>query len=299
MHTTHTLLEHFRSFYALNPHDDIKTLMRYFSLFGGTPWRVDYSKNIETLVEEKVLKNYRYIHAEITPLTQSDPKTHKLLTALAQGDAREHSAFKRAQLSREQGEALADTLIDKGLLFVEKPLAKPFDPDEELSYKLYFHTPFMKFWFGCVSPFYKSIKAGDFSEAHTALHKRLHDLEHDIYLLLFRFYLLHEDKKIQKIGSYWDKKHTIDILARLKDETILAASVKTSKSKFKKSELTLLHDTLKASHLEAQSIGLFSKHGFSSELKKLKSPTLKLYTPKHFKQLLDDATSIAYTMKRY
>ena len=79
-------------------------------------WKVNLYKPLEELIEEKVLENYRYIHGDITTITQSNPTHHSLLTAIATGDRREHSAFKKANVTRENGEESIDFLIDNKLL---------------------------------------------------------------------------------------------------------------------------------------------------------------------------------------
>jgi hypothetical protein len=77
---------------------------------------------LEILIEEKVLANYRYIHGDIAKITQSNPTYHSLLTALATGDRREYSAFKKAKLTREDGEESIDFLIKNGLLIFDRSL---------------------------------------------------------------------------------------------------------------------------------------------------------------------------------
>jgi hypothetical protein len=56
----------------------------------------------------------------------------------------------------------------------------------------------------------------------------------------------------------------------------------------KKSELTNLKNTCKAIGYEPDIFILFTKTGFTNELKSLKGDTLKLYTEKSFKLLLQD-----------
>ncbi len=159
-----TLLEQFRSFCFQNSATDLEKAVEYFSVFGGMGWRVDLSKPLEELIEEKVLANYRYIHGDITKITQSNNIHHSLLTALATGDRREHSAFKKANVKREEGEESIDFLIENGLLVFDRSLEKPVDEKDANSDKLLFTQPFMRFWFSSISPYYKSIREGDYKE---------------------------------------------------------------------------------------------------------------------------------------
>jgi len=51
-----TLLHQFRSFYLQNHADDIEKALEYFSVFGGTSWKVDMHKPLLELMETKIFK---------------------------------------------------------------------------------------------------------------------------------------------------------------------------------------------------------------------------------------------------
>ena len=78
-----TLLQEFRSFCYQNSATDFEQAVEYFSVFGGMGWRVDLSKPLDELIEEKVLKNYRYIHGDIAHITKSKPIYHSLSCQLS------------------------------------------------------------------------------------------------------------------------------------------------------------------------------------------------------------------------
>lgn len=299
-----TLLEQFRSFCFQNNATDIEQAMTYFAVFGGMGWSVDFSKPLEELIEEKVLKNYRYLHGDITKITQSNPTHHAILSALAQGDRREHSAFKRARIEREDGEESIDFLIQNEILILDKSQEAPADETQEVSAKLLFVHPFMRFWFGVISPFYKGIKAGDFKESQSYFANVKQEFTQHIYEQLVMALLQKSFKEdvIEKIGSYWDKNVEIDILAKTASGKIVVGACKYSKSKANKSELAKLQEKCEQADLKPDILVLFSKHGFSSELKKEKSAHLKLLTLKNLKSLMDDLSekdAIVTTNKKY
>jgi hypothetical protein len=144
-----TLLEQFRSFCFQNNATDFETAVEYFAVFGGMGWKVDMSKPLDELIEEKVLTNYRYryIHGDIAKITQSDKTHHALLSGLSIGDRREHSAFKRANVSREEGEESIDFLVQNDLLIRDRSQAQPANEREEVSDKFFISLPFLRFWF--------------------------------------------------------------------------------------------------------------------------------------------------------
>ena len=97
--------------------------------------------------------------------------------------------------------------------------------------------------------------------------------------------LLNEDP-IKQFGKYWDEKREIDLVAKTTNGKIIAGNCKYINSKIKKNELNKLMDDCKSAGLNVDIFVIFSKNGFSNELKSLKSDSLRLFTPKSFKLLL-------------
>jgi len=244
------------------------------------------------LIEEKVLKNYRYIHGDITKVTQSNKLYHSLLSALATGDRREHAAFRKVKVSRRDGEEAIDFLMDNDLLEMDKPQLRK-DKDEDISNKLHFTLPFMRFWFSSISPYYKGIKDGDYTEMKSQFENRKQEFSNYIYerLVLELIKTSFKDDKIEKIGSYWDKNVEIDIFAKTKSGKLIVGSWKFSKSKANRSELTKLKEKCSQAGLNVDKFVIFSKSGFSKELKSEKSETLMLLSFKNFNRLIEDLTS--------
>ena len=97
-----------------------------------------------------------------------------------------------------------------------------------------------------------------------------------------------KEDRIEKIGSYWDKNNEIDILAKTKAGKIVAGICKYSKSKAKKSELTKLKEQCAKADLEPDIFVIFSKSGFSNELKKEKGEGLRLFALKNLNSLIQN-----------
>ncbi len=285
-----TLLQQFRSFCFQNKITDIQKGVEYFAVFGGMGWYIDISRPLDQIIEEKVLKNYRYIHAEITTITQSNHTHHQLLSALALGDGREYSAFKRARLGRDDGEKSIDFLIDHDMLTVDESQEKPVDENEVVSDKLLFVKPFMRFWFSCVSPYYKGIKKGDYQE----FRERWNHLRGEFPNLILDSLVMElvkqsfADDPIVSIGSYWDKNVEIDILAKTSSGKMIAGNCKYSKSKASKSELTNLKESCKKAELNIDVFVIFSKNKFSNELKKERGSDLILFSMRNIRPLMEN-----------
>jgi len=97
---------------------------------------------------------------------------------------------------------------------------------------------------------------------------------------------LNIDERIDPIGEYWDNEVQIPILAKTRSKKTIACSCKFTNAKIKKSEFTKLQANCEKANIQADAFVMFSKKGFSSELKSLKGDNLQLFTIKNFKQLL-------------
>jgi hypothetical protein len=289
-----TFLQEFRSFCYQNNATDFEQAVEYFAVFGGMGWNVDFSKPIEQLIEEKVLNNYRYIHGDIAHTTKSKPVYHSLLSAIASGDRREFSAFKKANVKREEGEEAIDWLIKSEILVFDRSVEKPLKDADANSDKLLFTQPFMRFWFSSVSPYYKGIKEGDYKEMKehwTRIKSGFSDLIYDqlvLEMLKQSFKDAFEGDPIVSIGGYWDKNVEIDILIKRKSGEMIAGTTKYSKSKANKSELTKLKEKCDQAELDVDTFIIFSKNKFSSELKKEKGEKLQLFSLRNLTGLIAD-----------
>jgi hypothetical protein len=303
-----TLLQHFRSFAYQNNIRDLDKALAYFAVFGGTGWDIDASKSVDELIEEKVLRNYEPLHKSMTRYTHNNPVYHNLLSIIALGTNHEHDAFKKAKVGRDRGEDAIDYLEKKSLLKFDLSVEKPLKESDGKSDRLLFDLPFMRFWFALISPNYKSISNGDFSEFEQKWHK----LRDNFYILLSNQLVLELVKKtmsekfaddpIVSIGSYYDKHVQIEILAKRKSGKMLAGECKYSKEAAKINMINSLKQKCQKAELNITDYVLFSKNGFSSEVEQMKDEELMLLSDDHLSSLLDDLSKddlLVYTNKKY
>jgi len=236
------------------------------------------------------LQDYRFIRNDITELTGGAPLYHSVLSGIAQGDGGTHSSFKRAKVDDEAGSNAVEELSEREIIRVDKAknIFTSWDENQKVDNKLYFNAPFLRFWFAFISPLFKGIRDGDFKEVK----QKFTNNESEFTQLSF-IQLSHElvklqmqDDKIVEIGSFWDRDIELDIYAKTQSGKIIVGSCKYTNSKIKKSELTSLQERCHKAKIKADVFVLVSKKGFSSELKSLKSKSLKLFTFKSFKALL-------------
>ena len=268
----------------------METAVKYFTVFGGLNIKIDTTKPLLELVEKHILDNYLNLKSEIHNLTGGYKVDHAILTGIALGDRRTNSSFKRAFVTFEEGMRSIEKLIDKGIIEIESSqhhLAKKRG-DDKISKKLLFTTPFLRFWFAFISPIYKGIKEKDYKEFYELYENKqagFGDFIFEELSMEFIRDLFHEDP-IKQFGKYWDDKRDINLVAKTSSGKIIAANCKYLNSKIKKNELNKLSEDCKAIDLNADILILFSKNGFSNELKLQKSDSIKLFTIKSFKLLL-------------
>ncbi len=211
------------------------------------------------------------------------PLYHSILSGIAQGDAQTHTTYKRANVSQDVGDNAVFELCKLGIIKIKK------SKKASISNKLYFNSPFLRFWFAFVSPLFKGIKEGDYKE----IREKFANNQTEFMNLIFEQLSLElikrsfTDESFVDLSSYWDSDIELDIYAKTKSKKLLVGTCKYTNAKVKKSELTKLQEKCKKVGIAPDIFVVVSKSGFSSELKALKGENLKLYTLKNFKSLVD------------
>jgi len=303
-----TLLQHFRSFAYQNNIRDFDKALEYFAVFGGTGWDIDASKSVDTLIKEKVLRNYEPIHNGITRFTHGNALYHMLLSIIALGESHEDAVFKKGRVGRDKGEEAMDYLEMKSLLKFDTSVEKPLKSYDGKSDRLLFELPFMRFWFATISPYYKSVSTGNFSE----FEEKWSQLRSNFSILLSNLLVLElvkqifaekfTDDPIVSMGSYYDKHVQIEILAKRKSGKMLAGECKYSKKEAKINMITALKEKCQKAELNVADYVLFSKNGFSSEVEQMKDEEVTLLSHSHLSSLLDNLSKddlMVYKNKKY
>jgi len=298
--TNSNLLEQFRSFYFRNYPDDMETQISYFAVFGGLGWEIDTQKPINELIKTLILDNFELLKTKIEELTQDESNNKRLLQALAVGDRRIFSAFKRAGLNNGNGGGALNFLQEAGLIQME--YSREQDPREEkpntklkrrearhrISHKVLFTHPFVRFWFYFIAPQYTNIQNGDwdkvlenFKQKHNSYTSLVFEEMSEVLLN----YNLRESQIISS-GSYWDANIEIDILTLTQDGNVYVGECKWKNHKINKKELHKLKEKCEKLEITPSQIIFFSKRGFSNELKNMQGKELALYECDDFELLL-------------
>ncbi|HIM76250.1 MAG TPA: DUF234 domain-containing protein [Campylobacterales bacterium] len=302
--TNSKLLEQFRSFYFRNYPNDMEIQISYFSVFGGLGWDIDTSKPINELIQELIIENFDILNQKIEELIDTQPSHKRLLQALATGDRKIFSAFKRAGLNNGNGGGALNYLQDVGLIQMEysrerhpreiNPNAKlkRRDARHRISHKVLFSHPFVRFWFYFITPQIANIKEKNYEALHSNIEKHLNSYTSLIFEELSEVLLNYNlrDAQIISSGSYWDANLEIDILTLTNDENIYVSECKWTNHIINKKELHKLNEKCVKLDIIPTQIILFSKRGFSKELEQLKSSALVLYSSEDFEALLKNVS---------
>jgi len=252
---------------------------------------MDTSKQNIQLIEKVILPDFNYIRNDVTEVTTGMPLYHSVLTGIAMGDGQTHTAYKRANVAKEVGENAVNELCETGIIKLQKSkkVFTSWSENESVSNKLFFTSPFLRFWFAFVSPIFKGIRDRDYKEIRERFANRFSEfvqlpfteLSHEVLKLSF------QDDPITEISTYWDNNIELDIYAKTKSGKTVVGLCKYTNAKVNKSELTRLQELCEKAKVKADIFVLVSKNGFSNELKNLKGEKLKLFTLKNFKKLLE------------
>ena len=303
--TNTKLLDQFRSFYFRNFPDDMETQIEYFAVFGGLGLEIDTTKPIAFLIEDLILQNFDELNEKIEHLTMGEVNNRRLLTALAIGDRRIFSAFKRAGFNNGNGGSALNFLQEKGLVQIEysrEEPAKSLNPKGKLkkeiarhriSHKVLFTHPFIRFWFYFINPHIRDIKNGDYERLFKNFETKQNSYTSLVFEELSEVLLNYNlrDAQILSSGSYWDAYVEIDILTVTSDERVYVAECKWTNHRVNKKELHKLQDKCVRLDIEPSQVILFSKRGFSKELKLLESKDLALYSCEDFEALVKNASN--------
>ena len=267
----------------------MQTAVKYFNVFGGYDLKIDTTKPIEELIKSHILNNYEDLKREIHLLTGGYHIDHAVLSGIALSDRRTNASFKRAHISFEEGMTCVDNLCEKGIIEIESSfnfLAKKVD-NSDVSKKLLFTTPFLRFWFAFVSPIYKGIRDKKYAEFEERFKNNFTQFQEFIFEELCMEYSrdFYEKDGIKDLGKYWDKTRQIDVIVQTKENKIIVGVCKNATSKMKKAVLTKLMQDCKDVGIQADAYVLFANSGFTNELKAMKSETLKLFNTKSLKLL--------------
>jgi hypothetical protein len=290
----------FQNFFNHFGYLELEQAIELFSVFGGVEasLELDFFDDVESIIRFNFVDKYRILNELISPSYLIDEPYRFLLVAIARGDGRLSNIFRKAKVGESLGLRLLDELKILNIIEFDEsrePCLKKH-PNQKLekslrSYKIEakvrFTQPFYRFWFGFVEPYHKELVRGDskrFFENFEQHFFRLHSfvfeqLSQELLNVYFKNNLILN-------GNYWDVYSEFDIWAETKEGLQILGECKYTNRRVCKSELSKLKQKAVTSGLDVNTFALFSKSGFSNELKNSKEKNLLLFELEDFRGLL-------------
>jgi hypothetical protein len=281
---------------------ELDQAIEFFAFFGGieSQIKIDFFDDLEEVVIHHILPQMKEFENLINPSYLLEAPYRNLLIAIARGDGKLINIFRRAKINESVGRELIFQLVDLGILQIEASRENPLraHPKQKIkkhlrSYriqsKVRFVKPFMRFWFGFVEPYKREIeldKTQRFLENFRMHQDRCISLSFEqLSNILLEEYYDSKDPLVSK-GGYWDHNSEFDILGMSRSKKIVLGECKYKGRKVCKNELNKLKDKAIYSGIAVDTFVLFSKNGFSNELRGAAEQNLLLFELEDFKRLL-------------
>lgn len=281
---------------------DIEQLIEYYAVFGGLERYItlNFSDSLFDSIYSNILINFNFLKNKILPPISLTNENRKMLYAVAMSDGKTINVFKRARLSRAKGIAAYQILNQTGVLekqiSQEPPLIIPSRQKKKKLQRRYtteakieFTYPIYRFWYTFVEPHLKEIEQENydlfFKSLQTSFDRYVSFTFEELSNALIKQIFEKRDPVLKK-GAYWDTYNEFDLFAKTKNNRIIIGECKWKRSKVCKSIVSKLKSKCEKSGLTPDYFAIFSKSGFSKELKNLNDPTLLCFELKDFEKLL-------------
>jgi len=295
-------IEKFRYFHQHFPHLEIEQLIEYYAVFGGLEKYItlNFSDTLYESIQINIVDRYGFLKSKVLPPPSLENESRRMLRAVAVSDGKTINVLRRAALSRTEGHGTYNALKRAGMLHKEHSRESPPQPRpgqkkkrEERGYtiqsKIKFTHPFYRFWYTFVEPHAKEIEAGSYEKFYENLDAFLDRFVsftfEDLSNALIKRTFDARDPVSEK-GNYWDRHNEFDLLARTENNRMIIGECKWKGHKVCKSLVSKLKSKCERSGLKPDYYALFSKSGFSKELKSSNDPSLLCFDLHDFEKLL-------------
>ncbi len=291
-------------FFHLNLPRDMEQCVELFAIFGGYDTPIDTDEAVESLITHHILEHFDSHRERFLSPLGDHPLYINLLRAVAIGDRRQQSAFRRARIGKERGKEAFEFLRRSGYLSLERSREVPLErahpkqrfkkeiEHHKISHKYRFTSPFMRFWFAFVEPFSTSIQTGDYLPFMAHFHAHFNAFVGFTFEELCDLYIREIladtfQKDLLDSGSYWDREVEIDLFCETMEGETWVGECKWTNHKVNKKEFHKLEEKCAKLSLRPDKIFLFTKRGFSNELSDLRDKRLYRFTAEDLSALTD------------
>ena len=293
-----------RAFHRRFPWLRFEELLEYFAVYGGVEARVefDFFEELEESIGRHFVREFESSARWLSFAHLRERPYRELLMGIARGDGKMLGAFRRARMGEGMGGALLGELLEREVLRLERSREAPIRPVSgrpirkelrgyRIQDKVRFRRPFERFWFAFVEPYTRELVRG---EGRVFMENYRRHRERAISLLfeqlsseLLALHFAATDPLLSG-GSHWDYHSEFDLLAHTRSGRLILGECKYRGRPVCRKELNKLKEKAMVSGIRADTFVLFSRSGFSRELRESEEKGVLLFELKDFERLLEE-----------
>lgn len=250
-------------------------LIELYSVLYGVPKYLEMfrdSGNIFKSIETNILNPNGYLYNEPQFILQNEvnePITYfSILEAIANGEHKIGNIAGKLNKNVQNITSFISKLIELDIIYKDVPITES-NPLKSKKGLYFIKDNFFRFWFSYVLPYKSQLEIGNTNYVLSILKENFNSFISPIYEKLALRYMMNNYSLI-KCGRWWDKDTEIDVVGIAQDYLIVA-ECKYSNKKVGIDVLKELQEKSKKidSNLPIKHFFIFSKSGFTDELKKL------------------------------
>lgn len=272
---------------------NLEDAIRFYFVFEGLEFTRIYS-DIFSAIDAEILSKFNELKTRFE-FGEFSMECKTILRKLAKSDRKRFHILKT--LPRLSSAHILKLLVQKNIIVFEKSREIPLKREKnhklkrefrryQIQDKLHFKDNFTRFWFRFCEPNSSFLERGEKFHVLNLIKAELEAyFSLPFELACIEFLSVKFEIERNEISSFWNKDEEIDIFVENNDFTIVG-EVKYKNKKICKDVLNSLINKCDRIGINPDFYVLFSKSGFSEELKDIKNDKILLFELENFKELL-------------
>ncbi len=257
-------------------------MIELYSILYGVPKYLEMftdSGDIFKNIEKNILNPSGYLYNEPQFILQNEvnePITYfSILETIANGEHKLGNIAGKLGKNVQNITSFISKLIELDIIYKDVPITET-NPQKSKKGLYFIKDNFFRFWFSYVLPYKSQLEMGNTNYVLKKIKENFHGFISPVYEHLAIAYLM-KNYDLLKCGRWWDKHEEIDAVG-IGEDFLIVAECKYSNKKVGIDILQELQKKAKKidSNLPVKYYILFSKSGFTQELKKLQNEEIVL-----------------------
>ncbi|MFP4486854.1 MAG: ATP-binding protein [Campylobacterales bacterium] len=264
------------------PKKSSEELIELYSVLYGVPKYLEMfvdSGDIFENIEKNILNSGSYLYNEPQFILQNEvnePITYfSILEVIASGEHKIGNIAGKLDKNVQNITSFISKLIELDIIYKDVPVTEK-NPQKSKKGLYFIKDNFFRFWFSYVLPFKSQLEMGNTNYVLKKIKADFNSFISPVYERLVISYLL-KNYDLHRCGRWWDSKEEIDAVG-IGEDFLIVAECKYSNKKVGADILQNLQKKAKKidSNLPIRHYILFSKSGFTEELKHLQNQDIVL-----------------------